>query len=533
MCMCCIMCEPMISDLFNYDIKKSGFVCSSVLPPSIPSKSFSAAVEMIALITSKLKLEFSTFEGAIQILKKSLSLSSMMTNKNLMACSCAALYLSSKINEYQIPDIHYFTPFLFINGKPVNKKLAVIMLVNSEKMLVSMCNYDCYFIPYSKYITGIDEKHQSLFQTIVEVALSNNKLCVIPSLVAEAIKKILCHVTKVDYTKTFSQFSDDVILKVCCRICLTISRKSTWDHRSSDFGILKSMIDDLIDVFGRGHCSLKEFQTEMYFQQKVYPVVVEEKKLVIGDIIGKGSYGKVKSVVCDGHTFAYKMFFDVDYEKDGYHGSIFREISTLLAIDSPNVIKISYFVVSDGKINGILMEKGISDLSGKINISEKERYTADMMKAMQDTHLSLVIHKDLKLENFLLCGDGKVRLIDFGISRLGCFDTMQNMFSSCSYAPTYKPPELCVDINFVHNVLYDSRSDIWCFGCILYELWVCKMLFTGIDTCDDLNKKHQLFFSKGLPPVANKMLPENIKRIVKMCLEEEITNRPFSVDLVL
>lgn len=92
----------------------------------------------------------------------------------------------------------------------------------------------------------------------------------------------------------------------------------------------------------------------------------------------------------------------------------------------------------------------------------------DMLSAISYLHANGIVHRDLKLENFIFsgpeAGEGKIKLIDFGLSR-ACLES--EVMTADVGSVIYKAPE-------VMKANYSEASDLWSLGVI------CHMLVTGI-----------------------------------------------------
>ncbi|GMF65044.1 unnamed protein product [Phytophthora lilii] len=100
-------------------------------------------------------------------------------------------------------------------------------------------------------------------------------------------------------------------------------------------------------------------------------------------------------------------------------------------------------------------------------------YLADVVNAVEYMHANQVLHRDLKPENIVVCKDtgGHLKLIDFG--------TAKNLTDSALNGPNfvgtpeYMPPET------IDNKEPTYASDMWAFGCIVYQLLTGETPFSG------------------------------------------------------
>jgi serine/threonine protein kinase len=94
---------------------------------------------------------------------------------------------------------------------------------------------------------------------------------------------------------------------------------------------------------------------------------------------------------------------------------------------------------------------------------------------LQYLHDRGILHRDLKPENIMLCRDGSLRLMDFGIARLAHTKRL-TFVGFAPGTPHYMAPER------VNGKRGDARTDIYCLGAMLYEMLTGKIAFNDVDT---------------------------------------------------
>lgn len=118
----------------------------------------------------------------------------------------------------------------------------------------------------------------------------------------------------------------------------------------------------------------------------------------------------------------------------------------------------------------------------------------NVVKAVNYAHLMNVSHRDLKLDNILINGEGVVKLIDFGFA-VYRKDPKQLIQNFCG-TPTYMSPEI------IKREAYDpNKADIWALGVLIYKLVVGRYPFKGKDDKELYSKITSASFRipKGLP----------------------------------
>lgn len=127
-----------------------------------------------------------------------------------------------------------------------------------------------------------------------------------------------------------------------------------------------------------------------------------------------------------------------------------------------------------------------------------------------------LVHRDLKPANILVNGDGKAMVTDFGLV---------NSAESGAGTPAYMSPE-----QWREDAL-DARSDIYAYGCILFEMFTAHRLFPAV-TERDWESAHL----ERTPAALTSLIPElpgDLDHYVRRCLEKDVRARPQGWDEVV
>ncbi|XP_062320547.1 NUAK family SNF1-like kinase 2 [Osmerus eperlanus] len=196
------------------------------------------------------------------------------------------------------------------------------------------------------------------------------------------------------------------------------------------------------------------------------------------ETLGKGTYGKVKKAIeRSGRMVAIKSIRKekIKDEQDLLH--IHREIEIMSSLNHPYIITIYEVFENKDKIVIVMEYASRGDLYDYI--CEKQRITEyearhffrQIVSAVQYCHQNGIVHRDLKLENILLDGNGNIKIADFGLSNLYHKDGYLQTFCG---SPLYASPEI------VNGLPYKGPEvDTWSLGVLLYTLVHGAMPFDG------------------------------------------------------
>jgi eukaryotic-like serine/threonine-protein kinase len=212
-----------------------------------------------------------------------------------------------------------------------------------------------------------------------------------------------------------------------------------------------------------------------------------------------------------------------------------REAKTLAALNHPNIGGI-HGIEDAGGVMALVMElvEG-EDLSerirrGQVPIDEALPVARQIADALQAAHEHGVIHRDLKPANIKLRPDGTVKVLDFGLAK--AVEPAGNP-AAVPDTPTITTPAMTRAGIILGTAAYmspeqargnplDARTDIWAFGCVLYEMLTGRRAFAGDDVSDVLasilaREPDLAALPAGAPP--------SIRRLLRRCLQKDRTER--------
>jgi serine/threonine-protein kinase len=204
-----------------------------------------------------------------------------------------------------------------------------------------------------------------------------------------------------------------------------------------------------------------------------------------------------------------------------------REARTLASLNHPNIATIydeieevegtSYLVLE--YVPGQTLAERIA--KGPLKLEEALTIALQIAEAVIAAHEHNVIHRDLKPGNIKITPEDKVKVLDFGIAKsIGGEVTDQQSTVTVPGrvigTPAYMSPEQA------RGKPTDTRSDIWSFGCVLYEMLTAKIPFEGETVSDTLANILQSDPDwQELP----QNTPANIRSLLRRCLEKDPRRR--------
>ncbi len=149
-----------------------------------------------------------------------------------------------------------------------------------------------------------------------------------------------------------------------------------------------------------------------------------------------------------------------------------NEVRILASINHPNIIgyKEAFFEEATSSLCIVMEFADGGDLLGMISdhkkrgtaFSEKEvwQYFVQIVRGLKALHDLKICHRDIKCANVFLTKDGMIKLGDLNVSKVA----KKGMLHTQTGTPYYASPEVWKDRP------YDTKSDIWSLGCVLYEM---------------------------------------------------------------
>ena len=202
----------------------------------------------------------------------------------------------------------------------------------------------------------------------------------------------------------------------------------------------------------------------------------------ITDLISRSGMASIyKAIdVKDNRTVALKVPF-MQYESDpGFYSRFKREQEIGVALNHPYILRVEpdegnrsrpYLVMEllEGQTLGHLM-RSVRPLP----VNDALKIASRICEALHYMHEHDVVHRDLKPENIMICNDGSIRIMDFGIAKY----EGQRRLTFGGFTPTMGTPDYMAPEQ-VRGKRGDRRTDIYSLGAILYEMVTGSVPFEG------------------------------------------------------
>jgi len=226
-----------------------------------------------------------------------------------------------------------------------------------------------------------------------------------------------------------------------------------------------------------------------------------------------------------------------------------REARILASLNHPNVAAIYGVETLDGEhgsSSALVLElvegPTLADklTTGAMPLDEALTVTRQIADALDAAHQLGIIHRDLKPGNIKVREDGTVKVLDFGLARVTEMDVDGGSLTtrrSPADSPTITSPAMTAAGIILGTAAYmspeqakgksaDKRSDIWAFGCVLYEMLTGRRAFEGEDVSDTLAT-----VLRGDPDwtALPNNLPQPVGALLRGCLTKDRTRRVSDV----
>ncbi|HEX7779367.1 MAG TPA: protein kinase, partial [Vicinamibacterales bacterium] len=250
---------------------------------------------------------------------------------------------------------------------------------------------------------------------------------------------------------------------------------------------------------------------------------------VVGTLIGAGGMGEVYRARDPklGRDVAIKVL-PADVTGDPDRLSRFtREARLLASLNHPNVGAI-YELEDAGAVRGLVLElidgPTLADRLAGGALPQREAFgiARQIAAALEAAHEKGIVHRDLKPANVKITPAGVVKVIDFGIAKVDSAITSLDKPATATATGLVIGTAAYMSPEQARGGPIDKRTDIWAFGCVLYEMLTGRQPFDARTASDQIARvlEHEPEWDR-LPAA----VPPAISRLLKRCLNKDPSER--------
>ncbi len=214
-----------------------------------------------------------------------------------------------------------------------------------------------------------------------------------------------------------------------------------------------------------------------------------------------------------------------------------REAKILAAINHPHIAQIHGLEESDG-VRALVLElvdgPTLADrvAQGSIPIDEALTIARQIADALEAAHEQGIVHRDLKPANIKVRTDGSVKVLDFGLAK--ALDPTSAGTVDVTASPTITSPAPMTGVGAIlgtasymspeqaRGQAINKRTDIWAFGCVLFEMIAGRKVFPGATISDTIAAVLERSPDWAALPLAT---PPPVRHVLARCLEKDPKHR--------
>ncbi|KAG7244306.1 hypothetical protein INR49_004446 [Caranx melampygus] len=248
---------------------------------------------------------------------------------------------------------------------------------------------------------------------------------------------------------------------------------------------------------------------------------------LVGKMINKGSFAKVMEGlhIGTGEKVAIKVIDKKKARQDSYVlKNMKREPRIHQMVRHPHIVVLletletenSYYMAMELCAGGDLMDR----ICERKRLEEREvrRYTRQILSAVEHLHKHGIVHRDLKIENFLLDEHNNIKIVDFGLSNTLKAESLSlELLNTQCGSPAYAAPEL-----LAHRK-YGPKVDVWSVGVSMFAMLTGTLPFTVEPF--NIKQLHQKMVNGEISSIPNDVSKGAVSFVLSL-LEPDPAKRP-------
>src|SRR5512132_586537 len=261
--------------------------------------------------------------------------------------------------------------------------------------------------------------------------------------------------------------------------------------------------------------------------------------------IGAGGMGEVYRAKDPrlAREVAIKVLPEEFFEGEERRQRLEREARLLASLNHPNIAGIYSFeeipssstsstrhILVMELVDGEDLAQRIS--SGPLPLEESLSYAKQIAEALEAAHEKGIVHRDLKPANVKVTPDGRVKLLDFGLAKMFEGDGASGSSAAVTHSPTRtaRAPAAGVILGTAAYMSpeqargrpVDKRTDVWAFGCVLFEMLSGHRAFSGETPSDALAAILTEEPDWSALPAST---PARVRELLERCLQKDVNRR--------
>jgi serine/threonine protein kinase len=252
----------------------------------------------------------------------------------------------------------------------------------------------------------------------------------------------------------------------------------------------------------------------------------------IRELLGSGGMGRVYSALDPtlGREVAIKALAETFRDDSASFKRFEREARVLASLNHPNIAAIYGFEQLDGAPY-LILERIEGETLGQrlkkapLSLRDAVAIAIQIAEGLAEAHSKGVSHRDLKPSNVMLASGGRVKLVDFGLAKTTKVASPSSAAAVSTHlteegrvmgtAPYMSPEQ-------IRGEAVDARSDVWAFGCVLYEMLSGRHAFEGHSAPEVLAAALRDEPDWSALPRAT---PPGLRRLLTRCLRKDPKRR--------